>query len=162
MRTNLYGEVVSSYADYAHPILASLAEQPMHEVKILPDYITPRLFVQYPNLGKSPSVPGFYQIFLKESFFEPTLLYVGRGNFIHARIRRFFGELTGITHPDEFHCGGMKYRKDRGRFEDDHLIRYIEEVHLPFVVPVEFHERVDDCMAYIAKAKYNGRKIQDD
>lgn len=159
MPVNLYGETYLTYRDVARKLVTMGIHKPFYKLHLDDDN---NISYTLGNEKVSLNVPGFYVIYRKlEDKLEA--LYAGYSDStISHRIYRFIKELQGRSRHDENHPAAKKARRHGVKDTDTFLIKAIPRSEVPKFDNFYYEiEKVDECIAHLVKAKFNGRRIYD-
>jgi hypothetical protein len=165
MAIDLYGDYIFDATYYAKKLIALGTDKPYYKLKLLPDYIDNRFAVRIydsENLIPVCEKKGYYVIYKRNLFLgSEQSIYAGYTNdSIYKRIWRFGIELcnmqdlikTSGTHP-----GGRKYRL-MGGTRDDLCVKFVLHNEIPFDIPEEHVETLDENLAYLLGTLCNTKR----
>lgn len=165
MSVDLYGNYIFDANYYAKKLIALGSNRPFYRLDLLPDYIDNRFAVRVYDGEKQIPVSdkkGYYVIYKKNLMYGlEKAIYAGYTNdSISKRIWRFGIELcnmqemvkTSGTHP-----GGRKYRL-LGGTRDDLYIKFVLHNEIPFDIPEDRVETLDENLAYLLDTLCNTKR----
>lgn len=157
MPTDLYGATFAGYREVARKIITIGAAKPFYKLTVDDNN---RISYLHGNEKVALNFPGFYVIYRQqEGELEP--LYSGYSSAaICNRIYRFMKELQGRSRPDESHPAARKMRRYGVKPTDVFLVKALSKEEIPDYSTFYYElDKVDECIAYLLKTKYNNKVI---